>query len=79
MLVAVLSSALPYTLEMEAMLRLSTQTFGLLLSAAPAVSALVSFLMLGEELTIMQWGAIICISLASAVGATKQKNGIALE
>lgn len=67
--VAFLSSALPYSLEMEAMRRLPAPLFGLLLSAAPAVGALAGFVVLGERLTPLQGLAIACIMLASAGSA----------
>lgn len=73
--VAILSSALPYSLEMEAMRRLPSHVFGILLSAAPAVAALAGFVVLGEVLTPLQWFAILLIMAASsgsAVSATKQ-------
>ena len=67
--VALLSSALPYSLEMEAMRRLSAPVFGLLLSSAPAVGALAGFIVLGERLTPLQWAAIVCVMAASAGSA----------
>lgn len=67
--VAVLSSALPYSLEMEAMRRLPAPVFSLLLSAAPAVAALIGFVVLGESLTLTQWAAVLCIMAASAGNA----------
>jgi inner membrane transporter RhtA len=67
--VAVLSSALPYSLEMFALMRLPRATFGTLMSLEPAVGALTGWLMLGQRLTVRQDLAIACIILASA-GAT---------
>jgi inner membrane transporter RhtA len=70
--VGVLSSALPYSLEMIALKRLPKQTFGILLSMEPAVGALVAIPMLGERLSAVQWLAIGCIVVAStgtALGA----------
>lgn len=67
--VATLSSALPYLLEMSAMRRLPAAVVGILLSAAPAVAALMGFLILGELLTGLQWLAIGCIVVASAGSA----------
>lgn len=63
--VAVLSSALPYSLEMAALRRLRPQTFGILMSLEPALAALMGFLLLGERLTPRQWTAIACIVAAS--------------
>lgn len=63
--VAVLSSALPYSLEMIALRRLPTRTFGVLMSLAPAVGALSGLLFLGERLAPVQWAAIASIMVAS--------------
>lgn len=67
--IALLSSAIPYSLEMEAMRRLPAHVFGMLLGACPAVGALVGYLILDETLTPVQWAAIICI-IISAVGSS---------
>lgn len=67
--VALLSTALPYTLEMVALTRMPTRTFGTLMSIEPAIGALSGLLFLQEYLSLSQWMAILCIILAS-VGAT---------
>jgi inner membrane transporter RhtA len=67
--VAVLSTALPYSLEMMALTRLPARTFSTLTSIEPAFGALSGLLFLHESLTLMQWLAIGSIILAS-VGAT---------
>jgi len=67
--VALLSSALPYTLEMLALKRLPRRVFGILVSSAPAVAALAGFLVLGEQLGALQWLAIGLIVAASAGSA----------
>ncbi|HCH0430085.1 TPA: EamA family transporter [Pseudomonas aeruginosa] len=67
--VAVLSTALPYTLEMVALTRLPARTFGTLMSIEPAFGALSGLLFLGERLSPTQWLAIGAIILAS-VGTT---------
>ena len=67
--VAILSTALPYTLEMIALTRLPTRTFGTLMSIEPAFGALSGLLFLHEVLSFSQWMAISCIITAS-VGAT---------
>ncbi len=66
--VAIFSSALPYTLEMIALRRLSTKVFGTLMSFEPAIAAIAGVVLLHEGLTITQWTAIGAIILAS-VGA----------
>ena len=65
--IAVMSSALPYTLEMLSMRSLSSRTFSMFSSAAPALSALAGMAVLGEHLTPTQWLAIASIVTASAL------------
>jgi inner membrane transporter RhtA len=71
--VAVLSSALPYSLEMIALKRLPTRTFGILMSLEPALAALTGLLFLREQLTVVQWVAIGCVIAASAGSAATSK------
>jgi inner membrane transporter RhtA len=67
--VALLSSALPYSLEMYALTRLPARTFGVLMSAQPALGALSGLCFLGERLTVIQWAAIAGIMIASGGSA----------
>lgn len=67
--VGVLSSALPYSLEMIGLKRLPTQTFGILMSVEPAVAALSGLLFLGERLSLLQIAAIGLV-MAASVGST---------
>lgn len=67
--VAILSSVLPYTLEMIALTRLPARTFSVLLSLEPAIAALAGVAFLGEQLDAIQQLAIAAIIAASA-GAT---------
>ena len=71
--VAILSTALPYTLEMVALTRLPARTFGTLMSMEPAIAALSGLLFLSERLTLSQWLAISAIILASAGAAATIK------
>lgn len=64
--VAMLSSALPYSLEMLALQRIRREVFGVLMSLEPAIAALAGLALLDERLTVMQWFAILCVILASA-------------
>ena len=73
--VAVLSSALPYSLEMFALTRLPTRTFGILMSLEPALGALAAFCFLGERLTVVQWLAVFGIILASGGSAATAPSG----
>jgi len=65
---AVLSSALPYSLEMLALTRLPARTVGILVSVEPAMGALLGLAFLDEHLTTYQWLAIAAI-IAASIGA----------
>lgn len=67
--VAVLSSALPYSLEMVALTRLPARTFSVLMSLEPAIAALCGLAFLGEKLLWSQWLAVGAIIVASAGAA----------
>ena len=64
--VALLSSAIPYSLELEALRRLPKGTFGVLMSLEPAVAALVGLLVLGQGLSASEVVAIGLVVAASA-------------
>ncbi|WP_187484235.1 threonine/homoserine exporter RhtA [Pantoea agglomerans] len=66
LLVALLSSAIPYSLEMIALTRLPARIFGTLMSLEPAMAAFSGMLFLGETLTGLQWLALLAIIIASA-------------
>ena len=68
LMVAAISSALPYSLEMLALRRLPPATFGIALATEPAIAALMGMLLLSENLTLTQWVAIACI-MAAAMGS----------
>ena len=68
-LVGVLSSALPWALEMAALRTLPAATFGVLMSLEPAVATLVGVVLLHEWLTPVQLAAVVVICLASAAAA----------
>jgi inner membrane transporter RhtA len=64
--VALLASAIPYSLELEALRRLPTQAFGILMSLEPAIAALAGFVILGEGLRGRDLIAIALVATASA-------------
>ena len=64
--IAILCSALPYSLEMVALTRLPARLFGTLMSIEPAMAAISGMLFLGELLTPVQWLALLAIVVASA-------------
>ena len=68
--VGVLSSVIPYGLEMVARRRIPAGVFGLLMSLEPAVAALAALLVLGEQLGWVEWVAMACVIVASA-GSTR--------
>jgi len=70
--VALLSSAIPYSLELEALRRLPARTFGILMSLEPAVAALVGLIFLGQGLAgreILAIGLVIAASAGALGGA----------
>jgi len=67
--VAVLSTALPYSLEMIALTRLPTRIFGTLMSMEPALAAMSGMVFLGETLTFTQTLAL-CSIIAASMGST---------
>ena len=67
--VALLSSAIPYSLEMEALRRLPTAVFGVLMSLEPAVAALAGYVVLDEALATREVLAIVLVVAASAGAA----------
>jgi inner membrane transporter RhtA len=69
LVVAILSTAIPFSLEFAALRRLSRQLFGILMSLEPAMGAAAGFFFLGQRLSIRDLLAIALVSVASA-GAT---------
>ncbi|MDL0057753.1 threonine/homoserine exporter RhtA [Enterobacter roggenkampii] len=67
--VAILSTALPYSLEMIALTRLPTRIFGTLMSMEPALAAISGMVFLGETLTLTQTLAL-CSIIAASMGST---------
>ncbi|EPO8024497.1 threonine/homoserine exporter RhtA [Enterobacter hormaechei] len=67
--VAILSTALPYSLEMIALTRLPTSIFGTLMSMEPALAAISGMIFLGETLTLVQTLAL-CSIIAASMGST---------
>jgi inner membrane transporter RhtA len=65
--IAVLSSVLPYSLELIALRRLAAHVFGILLSLEPAVAALAGLLLLGQRLSASQLLGMACVVAASGL------------
>jgi inner membrane transporter RhtA len=68
--VAMLSSAIPYSFELEALRKLPARVFGVLMSLEPAVAALVGFVVLGETLGLRAITAVLLVTVA-AIGASR--------
>lgn len=64
--VGILSTAVPYTFEIEALRRLPRATFGVLMSLEPAVAAAIGFLALSQNLAALELLAISLVVIASA-------------
>jgi inner membrane transporter RhtA len=74
--VGLLSSVIPYRLELEALRRIPARVFGIWMSLEPAVAALAGLVILGEALSGWQWLAIGAVTAASA-GAARGEGGTA--
>ncbi len=68
--VALLSSVVPYSVELEALRRIPPRVFGVLMSLEPAVAALCGLVVLSQTLHPVQWVAV-CLVVGASVGATR--------
>jgi inner membrane transporter RhtA len=73
--IGLLSSVIPYSLELTALRRIPPRVFGILMSLEPAAAALAAMLLLSEFLRWSQWLALACVVLAS-VGATRSARSL---
>ena len=71
--IGLLSSIIPYSLELETLRRVPAKVFGIWMSLEPAVAALVGLVMLSQSLSLAEWGAIGCVTVASAGAALSVK------
>jgi len=67
--IGLLSSVVPYWLELEALRRVPARVFGVWMSLQPAVAALIGLVMLRQHLALAEWAGICCVVLASAGAA----------
>ncbi len=70
LLVGLLSSVIPYSLELQALRSLPTRVFSILMSLEPAVAALAAFIILREGLSLVDLAAMACV-VAASVGITR--------
>ena len=68
--------ALPYSLEMVALRNMPTQAFSVLMSLEPAIAALAGFVILSEYLSVLQWGAIALVIIASIGSSFTPKKAV---
>ena len=71
---ALLSSAIPFTLEMSALRQMPARTFSILLSLEPAIAALCGLVFLHESLSFYEWIAVVLVVVASAGAALTSRN-----
>lgn len=69
LMIALLATAIPYALDLKALKTLSKLSYGTLSSLSPALAALAGWLLLNEQISLLQTLALICIMFAS-VGVT---------
>jgi inner membrane transporter RhtA len=67
--IGLLSSIIPYTLELETLRRIPARVFGIWMSSEPAIAALVGLVLLGQSLTPLEWVAIAGVMMACAGAA----------
>jgi inner membrane transporter RhtA len=73
--VAMLSSAIPYSFELEALRRMPARVFGVLMSLEPAVAAIIGLLVLGERLEMRAAVAVLLVTVAAAGASRFGKQG----
>ena len=69
--IGILSSVIPYWLELEALRRISAQLFGVWMSLQPAVAALIGLALLSQRLSPADWLGICCVVAASAAASRR--------
>jgi inner membrane transporter RhtA len=74
--VGLLSSAIPWSLELEALRRVPAHIFSVVVSLSPAVAAIMGLLLLGERLPSRAWVAIVLVVFASAAASRSQSAEI---
>jgi inner membrane transporter RhtA len=76
--IGILSSVIPYRLELEALRRMPMRLFGVWMSLEPAVAALIGLALLGQHLSAVEWLAIGCVMIACAGAAQGERGQSAL-
>jgi inner membrane transporter RhtA len=73
--IGLLSSVIPYWLELEALRRVPARLFGVWMSLQPAVAALIGLVLLSQRLSLPEWAGICCVIAASAGAARSSAAG----
>jgi inner membrane transporter RhtA len=75
--IGLLSSVIPYWLELEALRRIPTSLFGVWMSVQPAIAALIGLAVLAQRLSPAEWAGIGCVVAASAgaAGSGRGRDG----
>jgi inner membrane transporter RhtA len=68
--IGLLSSVIPYWLELEVLRRMPARLFGVWMSAEPAVAALIGLALLGQRLSLTEWAAVCCVMIACGGAST---------
>ena len=76
---ALLSSAIPFTLEISALSKMPARTFSILMSIEPAVAAISGLILLHEHLNLYQWIAVALVIIASAGATLTAKKALPAE
>jgi inner membrane transporter RhtA len=76
--VALLSSTIPYALELVALRRLPAAAFAILMSLAPATACLAGFVFLGQHLNLLEIAGIALV-IAASIGAVRSSSRAARE
>ena len=74
--IGILSSVIPYWLELEALRRISAQLFGVWMSMQPAVAALIGLALLSQRLSPAEWIGICCVVTASAAASRPPRHRV---
>ena len=75
LMLAILSTAIPFLFEFSALKRLSAQTYGVLIALEPAVAALLGAVILGDALGVKGIVAVACVTIAAAGATMTSKSG----
>jgi inner membrane transporter RhtA len=76
--IGILSSAIPYSFEMQALRRIATNVFGVLMSLEPAMAALAGLILLGQSQSGRELIGIALV-VAASIGASRRSRETAID